>query len=201
MLGVYTGFHLANKTRKQMNFSCEEIFHKDKHTCQFCGVYTLCFLEVYQTEAKNPIFQSACPYCFQALSGNIGDKEFGRIIYAPELSQTELNWTVHTITASLSVGGGLAIQAQNLLNELDDRHELVNEIWGDGMALPSVITSVFSKLPRKTYDERNRIFYGLRFLPDLKKFDKEISYWKGTLYEKMNKKYFDKMLERWDKPK
>ena len=198
LLGKSTLYHVEGKNRKQLNFAREETFSRDNFTCKFCGLYSKKKLEVYEDENNPNNLITACPFCFAALCGGLReDEDVGTIIYAPEFTQSEINWTTHVIIAAMGIGGGLSVLASELMGQLEDRKDATNEIWGDGLSSPRVMVSVFSKLPQKHYEAREQLFPGLRFLPDPAKFEAEIAYWKENLYSEMGKDMFNNVFDKW----
>lgn len=192
-------------TPKQISHLRQSVLVRDEHTCRFCGFHSSKFMDMvardsnpYHLNQENMV--TACPFCRATLNaGTSGNEEMGQIIYLPQMTQAQLNWLVHAIALGHQIKGRTTSTSTVLLEELQQLSKVSESIWGEGISSPTALTGIFHSLSSQHFRHRNQLFYGLRFLPDLDQYKREIDYWYQTSYQKMTRDQFAKIYKQWFK--
>lgn len=125
-----------------------------------------------------------CPLCLAARHLSIsGRLSLGRVIFAPEVTQTQLNWAVHAVWAHTNDGAVGGDAASEFYKAMLDRAPLAEEKFGIGASDPGVIGGVLQKMNTKAYSLRQRFLKDLRFLPGLDAFPEQVQHYRDFVYE------------------
>jgi intracellular multiplication protein IcmJ len=185
------------KRRSLANFQEIErkVFERDDHTCQYCGFKC----DKYQVVVnKNHNYggehnaasnmATACKFCAQCIlldgigsDGNSG----GYIIYLPEISQNDLNNFCKVLFSSMLNDSPYKGKLQTTYLSLQDREQIVCDIFGPNSSDPYVLGQgiIDSNIGGKQLN--HALLKQLRLLPDRRCFQKEINYWKETVYSQI----------------
>ncbi|OGT97950.1 MAG: type IV secretion protein IcmJ [Gammaproteobacteria bacterium RIFOXYB2_FULL_38_6] len=163
-----------------------KIFQRDHDTCQFCGFHSKVEQEVINLDGnyrnnKLSNLVTACPFCAQCLFiESIGESDFGggTLIYAQEMSQTQINALCHVLFASIVNNTSYADQAHNIYRGLKLRAQLVEKYLGEGMSKPSLLGRMIidANLVRVTR-LNDKLIQPLRLLPSASYFIPQIKNW------------------------
>lgn len=178
--------------------------------CEFCTLASARFQEVHhgdddhRNNSRENLFGS-CPLCHQVFhTGLAGMRDGGRIIYAPELTQAEINqlslliWTIERTKDAAVVDQILFkrihASAVKLRGDLENRQGTVllrmaaylkeRKLLPEGMKItlshysPSLFANVLMSLDAQTYAKRGELLGGLRLLPRPARFDDRIEHWR-----------------------
>lgn len=178
--------------------------------CEFCGLASGRYQEVHhgdddhRNNKRENLFGS-CPLCHQVFHiGLAGMREGGLIIYAPELTQAEINqislliWTIEATTDPAVVETDLfrriRDRAVKLRGDLENRRGTVllrmeaylkeNGLLPEGMKprlshySPVLFANVLMGLDEETYARRGALLGGLRLLPRSARFEKRVEHWR-----------------------
>jgi len=170
-----------------------QIFIRDSYTCRYCDFNSkehMCVINLdynYRNNNGNNL-ATACPLCAQChficVAGD--SKEFcgGTIIYAPELSQVEINSLCHVVFCSVVNDTEYSNLSQNIYNNLRLRSNSVEKNLGKGMSNPKFFAQMLIDTPlsNKSYKTRN-ILENIRLLPSRSGFSKQIIDWSKSSLE------------------
>jgi intracellular multiplication protein IcmJ len=178
--------------------------------CEFCQVAFARYQEVHhgdddhRNNARENLF-GACPLCHQVFHiGLAGMTDGAYIIYAPELTQAEVNqvslliWIVDSTSDSAVTGDHLfkriRASAQKLRGDLEVRRGAVllrmqsylerNKLLPEDMKpklshySPAMFANVLMSLDEDTYARRGELMGGLRLLPKPERFKDRVEYWR-----------------------
>ncbi|WP_240702150.1 HNH endonuclease [Trinickia terrae] len=178
--------------------------------CEFCGFASGRYQEVHhgdddhRNNQRENLF-GACPLCHQVFHvGLSGMRDGGFIIYAPELTQAEINqislliWTIESTTDPAVVETDLfrriRDRAVKLRGDLENRRGTVlfrmeaylkeSGLLPEGMKpklshySPMLFANVLMSLDEATYARRRDLLGGLRLLPRAVRFEKCLEHWR-----------------------
>jgi intracellular multiplication protein IcmJ len=178
--------------------------------CEFCGFASGRYQEVHhgdddhRNNKRENLFGS-CPLCHQVFHiGLAGMREGGLIIYAPELTQTEINqislliWTIEATTDPAVIETDMfrriRDRAVKLRGDLENRRGTVllrmeaylkeNGLLPEGMKprlshySPVLFANVLMSLDEETYAKRQSLLGGLRLLPRSARFEERVKHWR-----------------------
>lgn len=181
---------------------------KDKHTCQLCGFKAKKNQRVidlngfYREGDKRSNFVTVCPLCEapNRLS-SFGNRDIGAFVYIPELTQSEINHIYHIYWGSLSFTkmseahkkefddeeGTFTEILGGFINQMAKRNTTATQMYGAGINDFVTIANILFNLPEKNYENRERMFRHLRFIPNNSFFKKEIEYYEAAIYPNLTK--------------
>lgn len=162
----------------------DKVFKRDAYTCRFCGFQAKEYQEVINLDMdyRNNRFSNmatACCFCTQCFFiEHIGHGGFGggKLIYLPELSQTELNSFCHVLFCALTNGAGYHDAAQSIYRDLKFRSQIIEEKFGVGMSSPSVFGQTILECD-KGRDSLEKVLTNFRLLPTYAKFRIQLERW------------------------
>jgi intracellular multiplication protein IcmJ len=166
----------------------QQITQKYKHTCQYCGWVDFKFNEVSHIDENHGNSQEqnltlACPLCHQCLHlGHVGPAEGGKMIWAPELTQIEINnlarmaWILE-YENDVKAKHDMYQSIKALCARLDQQSNILEANYVPDASDPSFWAEVLMKLPPEKYNERDVILKNIRLWPSMRRFRKLISEW------------------------
>ena len=203
----------------------KKVLTRDKSTCRYCEMRTLPeadenlkgtiikgryagFFEVHHMDDDHHHNQpenllTVCPFCHSVFHcGNAGHRESGSIIWAPWITQEDLNATVHGLFILMTfehpgeaeVKKAEESRTQDQLKIYAETGRLARERYealqsfsdfaekniGQGMSNAAVLGEalmVLAKSNEKAYDRRAVFLSGARFLPDYGYYATAARYW------------------------
>lgn len=173
----------------------ERVFERDHHTCRFCGFQAFQYQQVINLDGNYKNNQlsnmvTACPFCAQChFLEMVGKASYGggRIVYLPEMSQTELNGLCHVAFCAISSNTDYLLDAQSMLSSIKHRSHVVDDNLGDGMSNPAFLGQMLIDTPMENQDHVvNELLKDLRLLPSRSKFNQQIEAWAQAALEEMN---------------
>jgi len=195
---------------------------RDLYTCQYCGFKTIPsrkadpmtlessgFLECHHLDDNHENHEgdnlvAIDPLCHMVFHlGFAAHQERMVVIYLPWLSQEELNLMVICLGVSMYRGGKFGELAASLLQWIEEEHiQKMIAKFGPELSDPVALSSALAELGRKNsklYAQRDRAFAGIRFLPDINKFNRQIAYWSDNLWlpDKFWERKWEKVYEQW----
>ncbi len=171
----------------------KKILEKDDHTCRYCGFQAFNYQEVvnhdhnYKNNTAGNLV-TACPFCLQcffldALSNpSVGG---GYIIYLPEINQADLNNFCRVLFSCLLKNAPYKGKLQTTYLSFKDRTKQIEDIFGPNSSNPAIFgeTLLDSGLSKK--ELAHPILTQLRLLPERKFFEKQILFWKTSVFDKI----------------
>lgn len=161
------------------------ILERDNHTCQFCGFKASKFQEIHHLDDdhgnnKSSNLVTACCLCHMCFHlGMAGTKDTGSIIWCPEIPQAELNGLCRAIFVAVSNRGKHEDAARKLYESLEARAAVIKEELGEFASNPNSIAQAFVEMTPEQYASRGQRLPGLRLLPKMAAFQKQIAYWQS----------------------
>ena len=161
----------------------KQVLERDGFACGYCGFRSKKYQHVHHLNHDHGSLRldnlvTACPLCHQCFHlGLAGVKSSGLMIYATEFSQAEINNMARACFIAVYRGGSNAESAQDLYEALRERRILVEDLFGPGSTNPSFFGQAFVEMRPEIYAERKSKLPGLRLLPKMEAFGKEIVFW------------------------
>jgi hypothetical protein len=146
-----------------------KILKEQKNKCHLCDI-KLYETDTYFLENNTAI----CSLCYTALNMQLlNEKNQGRIIMLPELSQADLLNLLRSIYYIKSLDKKYNEDKESIElieQELIERSEIANHYFAKNISNPFVITQIMLSLSDEEYDKREKGFFGLRWMPELTEF-------------------------------
>ena len=163
---------------------------RDDNTCRFCGFKSNAFQEITHldehhghNDPSNVV--TACPLCHLDFHWPLaGMRNMAMVIWCPEFTQAQLNHVVRSIFVSVSGKNEHEETARTLYNALEMRASVVEEYLGKGGSNPIMVARAALYIPDASAESLNDRFFGLRLLPKIGAFSKQIKHWQedASLY-------------------
>jgi intracellular multiplication protein IcmJ len=163
-----------------------KVFRRDNYTCQFCGFQASMYMDVLNLDnnyRNNRLSNmvTACPYCSQCFFLEmVGKLDFGggKVIHLPDMTQNQLNALCHVLFCAIANATDYTAEAQNILNSLRLRANVVEDQLGKNLSDPSMLAQMIIDTP---FDDKpnvqKNLLKDLRLLPSKKCFAKQIEQW------------------------
>lgn len=191
------GWHLFATRSVDSGFTrfADKVRQRDNHTCRFCGFQSHQYMHVVNLDHnyRNNMMSNlatSCPFCTQCnFIHMIGKMESGggTIIYAPELSQNDINGLCHVTFCAITNATSYLSDAQNIYNNIRLRSRTVEEKLGEGLSDPAMLGQMLIDTP---FENKEQISYSLlahlRVLPSRSKFSKEVEAWARAALQEMS---------------
>lgn len=183
----------ARKADDAFRAFMEKIFHRDQHTCQYCGFQAKQYQEVvnldqnYRNMKMNNLVTACCfcTQCFFIEAVGRNDYGGGTLIYLPEVTQNELNGFCHVLFCAMANATSYRNDAQAIYRSFKLRSQLLEEHYGEGMSKPGL----FGQMLIETRAHKKKIgadlLSDLRLLPSRADFEKQIEAWAAAAMEEL----------------
>jgi intracellular multiplication protein IcmJ len=171
----------------------DKIFVRDLYTCRFCGFQAREYTEVINLDGdyrnnKLSNMVTACVFCAQCcFLEAVGQHDFGggKLIYLPEMTQTELNSFCHVLFCAITNGTSYSDTAQSLYQTLKFRSQPIEDKFGVGMSDPSVFSRILLEYEGDPKDLAEKILIDFRLVPSYVKFRKQLERWAASAAEEL----------------
>jgi intracellular multiplication protein IcmJ len=171
----------------------DQIFQRDLHTCQFCGFQARSYQEVVNLDGnyrnnKLTNMVTACVFCAQCFFIDaVGNYEFGggKLIYLPEMSQTELNSLCHVLFCAMANGTDYQDAAQALYRTLKFRSQQVEKVLGAGTSEPNVFGRMLLEYGKDVQKLSSQLLANMRLLPTYGRFKQQLEKWAASAAEEL----------------
>lgn len=176
------------------NQHAQRILLRDEYMCQFCGFQGNTYQEVVNIDGnylnnRTANLATACPFCAQALFIQmVGKSDYGggTIIYAPEISQADLNGLCHVLFSAIANGTDYSADALNIYNNIRLRSRLVEDTLGEGLSDPAMLGQMLTDTPLENrHYISETMLMDLRMLPSRSKFQPQIQAWARSTLDAM----------------
>jgi len=171
----------------------DKVFERDQYTCQFCGFQAKEYQEVinldnnyHNNKASNMV--TSCCLCAQCFFlDSVGENDFGggKLIYLPELSQTELNAFSHVLFCAMTNGTDYLDTAQSIYRTLKFRSRPFEEKFGEGMSNPNLFAQTLLESGSLKDVDLSHVLTDIRMLPVYAKFKKQLTRWAQAAAEEL----------------
>ena len=164
-----------------------KLYEEADYTCAYCGFKAYSYLSIVNQDGnylnnRYANLKVACPFCAQCgFIENVGVSGFGggSLIYMPEITQSQLNMTCHSLFAALCMGGRFADVAKASYRDLKLRSKVVENNLGKGMSRPATLGQLMMDAPimRQGEHDMGDLLKDLRLLPAFTSFTAETLVW------------------------
>ncbi|OGT31797.1 MAG: type IV secretion protein IcmJ [Gammaproteobacteria bacterium RIFCSPHIGHO2_12_FULL_35_23] len=160
----------------------EKVLIRDHYTCQFCGFQAQEHQEVINLDGnyRNNRFDNlvtACIFCAQCGFLEVVGSVYGggKLIYLPEMTQTELNSFCHVLFCAMTNKTSYMNTAQTAYRNFRLRGNAVDEKFGENASEPNVFCQLI--LNNDCRPEKLNLFKDIRLLPSYARFKDELEDW------------------------
>lgn len=192
----------ADEADKRYTSIRSTILERDDYTCGFCELRAQKFQEVHHLDDDHgnnapSNLATACCFCHLCFHlGMAGLRNAGTIIWCPEISQAELNNLCRAIFVAVANHGKHEDAARKLYESLCSREAIIKEELGEGASNPGSLGQAFLEMTQEQYETRNDRMPGLRLLPKMNAFGKQIAFWQSepSAYGNLADSEWDKLI-------
>ncbi len=169
----------------------DQVFKRDYYTCQFCGFQAQEHQEVinldgnYRNNRLNNLVTS-CIFCAQTGFLEVVGSSYGggKLVYLPELSQTELNSFCHVLFCAMTNKTSYMNTAQTAYRNFRLRSHPVEEKFGEGSSAPATFCQLL--LNNDCNPAKLNLFNNIRLLPSYARFKAELENWAKAAVEELS---------------
>jgi intracellular multiplication protein IcmJ len=190
------GWRLFVRRREDKAFSphAQKIFERDNFTCQYCGFQAKEFQEVVNADGnynnnKSSNWITSCCFCTQCLfleTVGLDEMSGGQLIYAPEISQADLNSFCHVLFCAMGNGTGYQESAQSIYRGFKFRSQIVENKFGSGTSNPATFGQLVLEYQVDHPGKKVEILKDLRLLPAYTKFKAQLDAWAKAALEELS---------------
>jgi intracellular multiplication protein IcmJ len=186
----------------------DEVLHatitkKYNGICQYCGWVDFLGNQVshldenhLNNDEKNLVL--ACPLCHQCLHlGKVGLADGGRMIWAPEVSQIELNHLarMHWVSEQdRSSDNTMASAARSLTSKLDHQAHVLEVHYVSGASDPGFWAEALMKMDEENYKNRASLLKHIKLWPNPTRFQKHFGNWSKSVFVNFHLKDWEKLI-------
>jgi intracellular multiplication protein IcmJ len=172
----------------------KRVYERDGYTCQYCGFQAKEYQEIVNIDgnyANNKISNmiTACCFCSQCLFlETIGLDEMGggQLIYAPEMTQPDLNSFCHVLFCAMGNGTGYQESAQAIYRGLKFRSQIIENKFGAGTSNPAMFGQMILEYQANNAGATVDILKDIRLLPSYTKFKIQLDAWAAAALEELS---------------
>jgi intracellular multiplication protein IcmJ len=172
----------------------KRVYERDGYTCQYCGFQAKEYQEIVNIDgnyANNKISNmiTACCFCSQCLFlETIGLDEMGggQLIYAPEMTQPDLNSFCHVLFCAMGNGTGYQESAQAIYRSLKFRSQIIENKFGAGTSNPAMFGQMILEYQANNAGATVDILKDIRLLPSYTKFKIQLDAWAAAALEELS---------------
>lgn len=186
----------ARKSDPRFHLYEKKVLQRDQYTCQFCGFQAQIYQDVinldgnYNNNKLENLITSCCfcSQCFFLESVGVGGYGGGTLIYAPELTQAELNVLCHVLFCAITNDTGYKSSAQTIYLGFKVRSQQVEEKFGEGTSDPAIFGHLLIDSGTILPEKLDKVLSGIRLLPSRARFRKQIEGWAASALEEIAEK-------------
>ena len=190
-----TGWRIFVRRREDKAFLpvAKKVYERDNYACQFCGFQAKEFQEVINLDGNylnNKISNmvTACCFCSQCLfleTVGLDDMGGGQLIYAPEISQADLNSFCHVLFCAMGNGTGYQDTAQAIYRGFKFRSQIVENKFGAGSSNPATFGQLLQEYQTEYPGTKFAMLKNMRLLPTYNKFKLQLDAWAAAALEEL----------------
>jgi intracellular multiplication protein IcmJ len=191
-----TGWRIFIRRREDKAFLpvATRVYERDGYTCQFCGFQAKEFQEIVNldgnyTNNKLSNMVTACCFCSQCLfleTLGMDDMGGGQLIYAPELSQADLNSFCHVLFCAMGNGTGYQESAQAIYRGFKFRSQVIENKFGTGTSNPATFGQMLLEHKIQNPGTEFEFMKDVRLLPSYTKFKVQLDAWAAAALEELS---------------
>ena len=191
-----SGWRIFVRRRQDKAFTsiATRVYERDNYTCQFCGFQAKEFQEIVNvdgnyTNNKTSNMITACCFCSQCLfleTLGMEDMGGGQLIYAPEISQADLNSFCHVLFCAMGNGTGYQESAQSIYRGFKFRSQIIENKFGPGTSNPATFGQLVLEYKLEHPSEPVDILQDIRLLPSYVKFKVQLDAWAAAALQELS---------------
>lgn len=183
----------------------EKILHgilskKFSNRCQYCNTYDTEYNEISHIDENHSNNNEdnltlACPLCHQCLHlGRVAGSEGGKMIWAPDISQAEINNLARTYwIMEFDQDHPMLHSTRALANRIDHQANVLESYYVSGASNPGFWAEMLIKLTPEQYERRGELMSSIRLWPSLTKFKKMIPKWATAIEVNLPKSEWERL--------
>lgn len=187
-------FSARKADRLFSNFETK-VLERDAYKCRFCGFQAQKYQEVINVDGnfrnnKLDNLATSCVFCTQCFfleSIGVGGFGGGILIYAPELSQNQINSICHVLFCAIANNSAYKTISQNIYLNLKLRTSIIEAKFGGGSSDPTTFGHMLIDSRLAGDDKIKKLIDGVRLLPSRAKFRSQIESWASSAIGHINK--------------
>lgn len=189
------GWRLFVRRREDKAFQpiATRILDRDQYTCQFCGFQAKEFQEIVNLDGnyynnKMSNMATSCCFCSQCLfleSVGLDDMSGGQLIYAPEISQADLNSFCHVLFCAMGNGTGYQDSAQTIYRSFKFRSQIIENKFGAATSNPATFGQLILEYEIQRPEAKVELLKDIRLLPSYTKFKVQLETWAKAALEEL----------------
>ena len=184
---------MTRKSNKSFQKRKKQILLRDEDSCRYCGFRSDKFMEVVNVDHnyknnKPENMVTACVFCAQCFfldSLTMDNNSGGTIIYLPEITQADLNHFCRILFSALDKESAYKSKLQSAYLSLKDRSAPLENCFGPGSSDPQMFGQGMIDAYLDEEQLCHPLLQNLRLLPARNMFNKQIQYWKKTVFAKV----------------
>lgn len=190
-----SGWRIFIRRREDKPFLpvAEQVYNRDNYTCQFCSFQARQYQEIVNLDgnySNNKLSNliTACCFCTQCLfiqSIGLDEMGGGQLIYAPEMSQADLNSFCHVLFCAMGNGTGYQDSAQAIYRSFKFRSQQVESKFGSGTSNPAIFGQLMLEHKAQHPESKVDILKDIRLLPSYTKFKVQLEAWAAAALEEL----------------
>jgi intracellular multiplication protein IcmJ len=190
-----SGWRLFVRRRDDKAFEpiAKRVFERDIYSCQYCGFQAKEYQEIVNVDGNytnNKISNmiTACCFCSQCLfleTVGLDDMSGGQLIYAPEMSQANLNSFCHVLFCAMGNGTGYQDSAQAIYRSFKFRSQLIENKYGTGSSSPAAFGQLLLEAQLSQSESKLDLLKDMRLLPSYTKFKAQLEAWAKAALEEL----------------
>lgn len=190
-----TGWRLFVRRREDKAFQpvAMRVLSRDNYTCQYCGFQAREYQEIVNLDGnysnnKLSNLATACCFCSQCLfleTAGLDEMSGGQLIYAPEMSQADLNSFCHVLFCAMGNGTGYQDSAQAIYRGFKFRSQVIENKFGSGTSNPAVFGQLILEYQVQHPEAKLNLLKDLRLLPSYTKFRLQLEAWAKAALEEL----------------
>jgi intracellular multiplication protein IcmJ len=191
-----TGWRIFVRRREDKAFLpvATRVFERDNYTCQYCGFQAKEYQEIVNldgnyTNNKLSNMITTCCFCSQCLfldTLSLEEMGGGQLIYAPEMSQADLNSFCHVLFCAMGNGTGYQESAQAIYRGFKFRSQIIENKFGPGTSNPATFGQLVLEYKMQHPDSTTNIMKDIRLLPSYTKFKVQLDAWAAAALEELS---------------
>jgi len=191
-----TGWRIFVRRREDKAFLpvAKRVYERDNYTCQYCGFQAKEYQEIVNvdnnyTNNKLGNLITACCFCSQCLfleTVGLDEMGSGQLIYAPEITQADLNSFCHVLFCAMGNGTGYQDSAQAIYRGFKFRSQVIENKFGAGTSNPAIFGQLVLEYSVKHPEEKIDIMKDIRLLPSYTKFKVQLDAWAAAALEELS---------------
>jgi intracellular multiplication protein IcmJ len=191
-----TGWRIFVRRREDKAFLpvAKRVYERDNYTCQYCGFQAKEYQEVINLDGNymnNKLTNMVttccfCSQCFFLETIGIDEMGGGQLIYAPEMTQADINSFCHVLFCAMGNGTGYQESAQAVYRGLKFRSQIIENKFGAGTSNPAMFGQMILEYKANNPNEKVDILKDIRLLPSYTKFKVQLDAWAAAALEELS---------------